>query len=193
MTAASFAEIGHDVVCVDIDRSKVSLLSAGNIPFYEPELAELVKSGVEQGRLVFTDDIGSAVATADVAFIAVGTPPRLRDGEADLSFVLQAADSVIRNANGPITIVTKSTVPVGTGDIIEKRGAVLRPGLAISVVSNPEFLREGSAVDDVRNPDRIVVGANDGAGRETMRKVYARQIGEGVAFLEEALIVCFVA
>jgi UDPglucose 6-dehydrogenase len=184
VTAASLAELGHDVCCIDTDRSRIGALSQGLIPFFEPGLTELVTDGVAAGKLSFTDDIALAVRNADVAYIAVGTPPRVRDGDADLRYVLGAASDIVQNATGPIVIVTKSTVPVGTGDIIEKRALQIRPSAVVHVVSNPEFLREGSAVRDVRTPDRIVVGANSAEALQAMRNVYAAQIKANIPFLE---------
>jgi UDPglucose 6-dehydrogenase len=184
VSAACLAEIGHDVRCVDVDRAKVTRLQRGEIPFHEPGLDEIVASQISNRRLHFTADIAVALAEVDVILIAVGTPLRVRDGEADLTYVLQAVSDAVCGAKRAITIVTKSTVPVGTGDLIESRASLLRPGLTVSVVSNPEFLREGSAVSDFRKPDRIVVGVNSVEAAAVMREMYAAQIAEGVPYVE---------
>jgi len=172
VTAAGFAEFGNNVVAVDKEIDRVSLLSKGKIPFYEPELQELVRRNVKEGRLRFSTDLGQVVEDALVVFIAVGTPEGA-DGRADLSAVRQVARSIGNHVNKYKVIVTKSTVPVGTGEevreIIEKAVA---PGVQFSVCSNPEFLREGAAVYDVLNPNRIVIGVEDDRSREVLEDLY---------------------
>ncbi|HEX4893073.1 MAG TPA: UDP-glucose/GDP-mannose dehydrogenase family protein, partial [Hyphomicrobiaceae bacterium] len=172
VSGACFADFGHDVVCVDNDPSKVARLNAGEIPIFEPGLEELVASNREAGRLSFTTDLCGPVRSADVVFLAVGTPSRRGDGHADLSFVYQAAREVAAAADGSIVLATKSTVPVGTGDEVERIVRKARPDLEIAVASNPEFLREGSAIEDFKRPDRIVIGSNDRRSREALAEVY---------------------
>ena len=172
VSGACFADFGHDVVCVDLDPTKIERLEAGVMPIYEPGLDELVKRNVAAGRLGFTTSLADGVAGADAVFIAVGTPSRRGDGHADLSYVHAAAKEIAASLTGDAVVVTKSTVPVGTGDEVER--IIQEAGCAhrISVVSNPEFLREGAAIADFKRPDRIVIGAEDEFGRETMREVY---------------------
>ena len=172
VSGACFSDFGHDVVCVDKDRRKVELLKAGTMPIYEPGLAELVASNVRARRLAITDDLPSPVADADAVFIAVGTPSRRGDGHADLSYVFAAAEEIGRALVKPTVVVTKSTVPVGTGDEVERILARVAPDIAAKVVSNPEFLREGAAINDFKRPDRIVVGTDDEEARQVMRDVY---------------------
>jgi UDPglucose 6-dehydrogenase len=172
VSGACFADFGHDLVCVDKDAEKVAKLKAGHIPIYEPGLEDLVASGLASGRLVFTTDLAAAVAAADLVFLAVGTPSRRGDGHADLTYVYQAAQEVAERAKGPLVVATKSTVPVGTGDEVERIMRKARPDLEFSVVSNPEFLREGSAIEDFKRPDRIVIGTNDQWSREVMAEAY---------------------
>ncbi len=172
VSGACFADFGHDVVCIDKDQSKIDRLHDGVMPIYEPGLAELVAANVRAGRLTFTTDLAEGIAGADAIFIAVGTPSRRGDGHADLSFVYAVAEEVGASLANDAVVVTKSTVPVGTGDeverILQKSGTKHR----FSVVSNPEFLREGAAIGDFKRPDRIVIGAEDDFGREVMREVY---------------------
>ncbi|MBI1366217.1 MAG: nucleotide sugar dehydrogenase [Alphaproteobacteria bacterium] len=172
VSGACFADFGHEVVCVDKDRAKIDLLEAGKIPIFEPGLDALVAENVEAGRLSFTTELAAAVAGADAVFIAVGTPSRRGDGFADLSFVYAAAEEIARALNGYSVIVTKSTVPVGTGAEVEAIIRKARPDADFSVVSNPEFLREGAAIEDFKRPDRIVVGAEDERAKEVMRELY---------------------
>lgn len=172
VSGACFSDFGHEVICVDKDRRKIELLKAGTMPIYEPGLAELVASNVRAGRLAFTDDLASAVATADAVFIAVGTPSRRGDGHADLSYVFAAAEEIGRALVKPTVIVTKSTVPVGTGDEVERILARVAPEIATKVVSNPEFLREGAAINDFKRPDRVVVGTDDEEARQVLREIY---------------------
>ena len=172
VSGACFADFGHEVVCIDKDQSKIDRLHDGIMPIYEPGLDQLVANNVKAGRLTFTTDLAEGIAGASAIFIAVGTPSRRGDGHADLSFVYAVAQEVGQNLSNEAVIVTKSTVPVGTGDEVER---ILRDsGTAhrVAVVSNPEFLREGAAIDDFKRPDRIVIGAEDEFGREVMREVY---------------------
>jgi UDPglucose 6-dehydrogenase len=172
VSGACFSDFGHDVVCVDKDARKIELLHQNVMPIYEPGLAELVASNVKAGRLHFTTDLAEGVKDADAVFIAVGTPSRRGDGHADLTYVYAAAQEVAENLTKASVIVTKSTVPVGTGDEVERIMNEFAPGKGAMVVSNPEFLREGAAIEDFKRPDRIVVGAEEEAAREVMRAVY---------------------
>jgi UDPglucose 6-dehydrogenase len=172
VSGACFADFGHDVICVDKDVEKINALNCGDIPLYEPELERLVASNFAGGRLTFTTDISAAVASADLVFIAVGTPARRGDGHADLQFVHAAARDVALSLNGFTLVVTKSTVPVGTGDDVERIIREVNPTADFVVVSNPEFLREGAAIRDFKFPDRIVVGTEDARAREVMTAVY---------------------
>ena len=171
VSGACFADFGHRVCCVDKDAAKIDGLNAGKMPIWEPGLEALVKSNAERGRLTFTTDVPSAVEDAEAVFIAVGTPARRGDGHADLTFVFEAVRELAKVMKPGTVVVTKSTVPVGTGDRIE---AILREeGVADApVASNPEFLREGAAIADFKHPDRIVVGANDERVREVLREIY---------------------
>ncbi|MFV0297625.1 MAG: UDP-glucose dehydrogenase family protein [Hyphomicrobiaceae bacterium] len=172
VSGASFADFGHDVICIDNDVDKVARLQAGEIPIFEPGLDQLAASNREAGRLLFSSDLKSAVSGADVVFLAVGTPSRRGDGHADLSYVYQAARDVAQAADGPLVVVTKSTVPVGTGDEVERIVRKTRADIEIHVASNPEFLREGSAIEDFKRPDRIVIGCNEERPKEVMTEVY---------------------
>lgn len=172
VSGACFADFGHDVVCVDKDQEKIDALHEGRMPIYEPGLDALVASNVKGGRLSFTTDLTDAVADADVVFIAVGTPSRRGDGHADLSYVHAAAADIARAIKGYTVVVTKSTVPVGTGDDVERIIRETNPDAEFAVVSNPEFLREGAAIGDFKRPDRIVVGTDDARAEEVMREVY---------------------
>ncbi len=172
VSGACFADFGHSVVCVDKDPGRVAMLREGRIPIFEPGLADLVAKNVRDGRLSFTDALGPSIAGADAIFIAVGTPSRRGDGHADLTYVFDAAREIAAALDGPCVIVTKSTVPVGTGDEIERIIHEARPDADISVASNPEFLREGAAISDFKRPDRIVVGVEDERGRAVMSEVY---------------------
>ena len=172
VSGACFADFGHDVVCVDLDPAKIKALEAGVVPIYEPGLDILVKTNCLAGRLLFTTDIKAGVAGADVIFIAVGTPSRRGDGHADLTYVYQAARDIAAAATMPVVVVTKSTVPVGTGDEVERILKSIAPSIDFAVVSNPEFLREGAAIDDFKRPDRIVVGTEDPRAEAVMREVY---------------------
>ena len=172
VSGACFSDFGHDVVCVDKDEGKIAALKAGRMPIYEPGLDQLVATNVEAGRLSFTTDLKAGVAGADAIFIAVGTPSRRGDGHADLSYVFAAAKEIAESITGPVVVVDKSTVPVGTGDKVEAILKETRPEIETAVVSNPEFLREGQAIEDFTRPDRIVIGAEDEWAREVMRDVY---------------------
>src|SRR3954466_6677402 len=172
VSGACFSDFGHDVVCVDKDASKIDALQAGRMPIYEPGLDQLVAVNVAAGRLTFTTDLATAVAGADAIFIAVGTPSRRGDGHADLTYVFEATKEIAAAVTGPTVVVTKSTVPVGTGDRVEEILREERPDIDIAVVSNPEFLREGAAIGDFKRPDRIIIGSDDPHAREVMREVY---------------------
>jgi UDPglucose 6-dehydrogenase len=172
VSGACFADFGHTVTCVDKDAGKIERLLAGVMPIYEPGLEDLVERNVRGGRLFFTTDAAEAVAEADAVFIAVGTPSRRGDGHADLTFVHAAAREVAALAKGFIVLATKSTVPVGTGDEIEAIMREVNPDLDVAVVSNPEFLREGSAIEDFKRPDRVVVGLEDERARAVMHELY---------------------
>ena len=172
VSGACFADFGHRVTCVDKDAGKIERLHQNIMPIYEPGLDALVADNVAAGRLTFTTDTASAVADADVIFIAVGTPSRRGDGHADLSYVYAAVREVAAAVKKPVVIVNKSTVPVGTGDEVERIVREVAPDADICVVSNPEFLREGAAIDDFKRPDRIVVGTEDARAREVMSEVY---------------------
>lgn len=172
VSGACFSDFGHNVVCVDKDAAKIAALDAGVMPIFEPGLDQLVARNVAGGRLDFTTDLGAAVDGADAIFIAVGTPSRRGDGHADLSYVYSAAREIAAALTGPAVIVTKSTVPVGTGDEVERIVREAAPDTQTWVVSNPEFLREGAAIEDFKRPDRIVVGAEDERAVEIMREVY---------------------
>ena len=172
VSGACFADFGHTVTCVDKDAGKIARLQKGEIPIFEPGLDELVKDNVEQGRLFFTTDPTAAIRDADAVFIAVGTPSRRGDGHADLSYVYAAAEEIAGLMSGYTVVVNKSTVPVGTGDEVEAIIKKARPDAEFAVVSNPEFLREGAAINDFKRPDRVVVGTNDERAREVMRQLY---------------------
>jgi UDPglucose 6-dehydrogenase len=172
VSGACFADFGHDVVCVDKDESKIAHLNDNIMPIYEPGLAGLVKSNVDAGRLTFSTDLASSVKGCDAVFIAVGTPSRRGDGHADLSYVYAASAELAEAIDEGTVIITKSTVPVGTGDEVERIIKELRPALKFEVVSNPEFLREGAAIGDFKRPDRIVVGTDVEWARNVMSAVY---------------------
>jgi UDPglucose 6-dehydrogenase len=172
VSGACFADFGHEVICVDKDASKVETLNSGGIPIYEPGLDMLVTRNAREGRLSFTQDLAEAVKSADAVFIAVGTPSRRGDGFADLSYVYAAAKEIAEVMDGYTVVVTKSTVPVGTGDEVERIIRETRPDADFAVVSNPEFLREGAAIDDFKRPDRVVVGTDDDRARTAMNELY---------------------
>jgi UDPglucose 6-dehydrogenase len=172
VSGACFADFGHTVTCIDKDAGKIERLKAGIMPIFEPGLEGLVELNSREGRLFFDTDAAAAVKNADTVFIAVGTPSRRGDGHADLSFVYAVAEEIADLIEGFTVIVTKSTVPVGTGDEIERIIRVRRPDADFAVVSNPEFLREGAAINDFKRPDRVVVGTDDERAREVMRQLY---------------------
>ena len=172
VSGACFADFGHRVTCIDKDAGKIERLLAGQMPIYEPGLEHLVNDNVQDGRLSFTLDGAEAIREADAVFIAVGTPSRRGDGHADLSFVYAAAAEIADLIQGFTVIVTKSTVPVGTGDEIERIVRERRPDAEFAVVSNPEFLREGAAIGDFKRPDRVVVGVEDDRARQVMTEIY---------------------
>lgn len=172
VSGVCFADFGHDVICVDKDATKIEALQRGEIPIFEPGLEQLVADNVRAGRLSFTTEVETSVADSDVVFIAVGTPSRRGDGHADLSYVYAAAREIAAHVNGFTVIVTKSTVPVGTGDEVERIVRETNPNADVAVVSNPEFLREGAAIEDFKRPDRIVIGLNDDRARGVMTEVY---------------------
>ena len=172
VSGACFADFGHDVVCIDKDQSKIDRLHEGIMPIYEPGLDSLVENNVKAGRLTFTTSLADGIKGADAIFIAVGTPSRRGDGHADLSFVYAVAKEVGESLANDAVVVTKSTVPVGTGDEVERILQDSGTAHKVSVVSNPEFLREGAAIGDFKRPDRIVIGAEDDFGREVMSEVY---------------------
>lgn len=172
VSGVCFSDFGHDVICVDKDPSKIEMLQAGQVPIYEPGLDALMAKNVEAGRLSFTTDLPSAVDGADAVFIAVGTPTRRGDGHADLTFVMAAAEEVAHAMTGYAVIVTKSTVPVGTNRKVKQVVAKARPDLEFDVASNPEFLREGAAIDDFMHPDRVVVGVQTPRASDVMDEIY---------------------
>ena len=172
VSGACFSEFGFDVTCVDKDAAKIEKINGGVMPIYEPGLAELVTRNVDAGRLHFKTDLGQAVTHADAVFIAVGTPTRRGDGHADLSFVYEAAEELAVYLSGYTVIVTKSTVPVGTGRNVANVVAKANPDADFDMISNPEFLREGAAISDFMRPDRVIVGAETDAARDVMRALY---------------------
>ncbi|WP_395778641.1 UDP-glucose dehydrogenase family protein [Aquidulcibacter sp.] len=172
VSGACFADFGHQVICVDKDVGKIDRLHQGIMPIFEPGLEDLVASNVKAGRLSFTTDLSEAVKEADTVFIAVGTPSRRGDGHADLSYVEQAAREIAEHMQGYTVVVNKSTVPVGTGDLVQSIMTEVNPKGDFSVVSNPEFLREGAAIGDFKRPDRVVVGTEDERARQVMRELY---------------------
>lgn len=172
VSGACFADFGHQVICVDKDPIKIDRLNENIMPIYEPGLAELVKRNVDEGRISFSTDLVSSLEDCDAAFIAVGTPSRRGDGHADLSYVYAATEEIAESVTGPIVVVTKSTVPVGTGDEVELIMSKKLDSDKFAVVSNPEFLREGAAIDDFKRPDRIVIGTEDEKARSVMSEIY---------------------
>ncbi|HYJ83493.1 MAG TPA: UDP-glucose/GDP-mannose dehydrogenase family protein [Allosphingosinicella sp.] len=172
VSGACFSDFGHDVVCIDKDEGKIEALARGEMPIFEPGLEDLVERNVRGGRLAFSTDLERGVDGAEAVFIAVGTPSRRGDGHADLSYVFGAAEEIARALRGPAVVVTKSTVPVGTGDEVERIIRETAPQAEAWVVSNPEFLREGAAIEDFKRPDRIVIGTDDEHAAEVMREIY---------------------
>src|SRR5436190_16456251 len=172
VSGACIADFGHQVTCVDKDSIKIYALNAGEIPIYEPGLDAIVQSNVRQGRLSFTAELSEALDAADAVFIAVGTPSRRGDGYADLSYVYAATREIALALKRFTVVITKSTVPVGTGDEIERIIRELRPDIDVAVVSNPEFLREGAAIHDFKHPDRIIVGTHDERAKRILEEIY---------------------
>lgn len=172
VSGACFSEFGHEVTCVDLDETKIKRLNAGEVPIYEPGLDRLLDSNTTAGRLHFTTDLAAAVRGSDVVFIAVGTPSRRGDGHADLSYVFTAAESIAKAIDGPTVVVTKSTVPVGTGREVDAIIRRIRPDAEMDVASNPEFLREGAAIGDFMRPDRVIIGTDSARARDVMRRLY---------------------
>lgn len=172
VSGACFADFGHQVTCVDKDASKISALQRGKIPIFEPDLDRLVQNNVKNGRLDFATDLAGPVREADAVFIAVGTPSRRGDGHADLSYVYAASQEIAAAVDGFTVIITKSTVPVGTGDEVERLIRETNPSADVAVASNPEFLREGAAIRDFKFPDRIVVGTQDERARKVISEIY---------------------
>jgi UDPglucose 6-dehydrogenase len=172
VTGAGLADFGNDVICVDIDEKKIDALRKGVIPIYEPGLDKIVNRNVSEGRLQFSTDLEKAIRASRAIFIAVGTPPK-PDGSADLRYVEEVARTIAKYMNGPKLVITKSTVPIGTGRMIERILAESGNGHRGSVASNPEFLREGSAIEDFMKPDRVVIGASDQESIDLMKEIYA--------------------
>lgn len=172
VSGACLADFGHEVTCVDSDAAKIAALKAGIMPIYEPGLDQLVARNCEASRLVFTTDLDAAVGAAEAVFIAVGTPSRRGDGHADLSYVHAVARDIARNIRRFTVVINKSTVPVGTGDEVERIIREANPEADVAVVSNPEFLREGAAIEDFKRPDRIVIGIEDERARVVMSEIY---------------------
>ena len=172
VSGACFADFGHQVTCVDKDENKITALQQGQIPIFEPGLEALVAKNVREGRLSFGTSVAAAVADAQVVLVAVGTPSRRGDGHADLSYVFAAAREIAASLRGYTVVVTKSTVPVGTGDEVERIICEARPDADVSVVSNPEFLREGAAIEDFKRPDRIIIGSTDERACKVMADLY---------------------
>jgi UDPglucose 6-dehydrogenase len=172
VSGACFADFGHRVTCVDTDAGKIDALNRGEIPIFEPDLDGLVATSMKAGRLDFTTDLAGPVGKADAVFIAVGTPSRRGDGHADLTYVHAAARDIAKALQGFTVVVTKSTVPVGTGDEVERIIREANPQADVAVASNPEFLREGAAIRDFKHPDRIVVGTDDERARKVLGEVY---------------------
>jgi UDPglucose 6-dehydrogenase len=172
VTGAGLADFGNDVICVDIDEKKIEALKQGRIPIYEPGLDKIVSRNVSEGRLQFSTDLPEAIRSSRAIFIAVGTPPK-PDGSADLRYVEEVARTIAKYMNGPKLVITKSTVPIGTGRMIEKILGEAGNGHQASVASNPEFLREGSAIEDFMKPDRVVIGASDRESIALMKEIYA--------------------
>jgi len=172
VSGACFSDFGHTVTCLDKDASKIETLKNGGVPIFEPGLDRLLASNVAEQRLFFSVEPEQAMREADVIFIAVGTPSRRGDGHADLKFVYAAAEEIAGLIDGFTVIVTKSTVPVGTGDAVEKIIREANPDADFAVVSNPEFLREGAAIEDFKRPDRVVIGCEDDRARDVMRELY---------------------
>jgi len=183
VSGACFADFGHNVCCVDNDADKIGALRAGKMPIFEPGLDELVAKNTAAGRLEFSLNLAEAIPTADAVFIAVGTPSRRGDGHADLSYVYAAAKEMADHLQPHAVVVTKSTVPVGTGDEVERIIREARPDLEFSVASNPEFLREGAAIDDFKRPDRVVIGVDDQHAATVLHEIYRPLLGNETRML----------
>ncbi|HYA87239.1 MAG TPA: UDP-glucose/GDP-mannose dehydrogenase family protein, partial [Nitrospirota bacterium] len=177
VTGTCLAESGNNVICMDVDTNKIEMLNSGIVPIYEPGLEELIKRNASQGRLSFTTDMVKAVRSAELIFIAVGTPPG-EDGSADLKYVLGAAKEIGKHMNGYKVVINKSTVPVGTGDKV-KQAIISQTKHKFDVISNPEFLKEGAAVEDFMKPDRVVIGADSAKAREIMLDLYSPFVRKG--------------
>ncbi len=197
VSGVCFSEFGFTVTCVDKDKSKIETLKKGKTPIYEPGLETLMRANVEAGRLFFSDDLHDALAEADVVFIAVGTPTRYDDGYADLTYVFAAAEEIAKSAHKYVLVVTKSTVPAGTGRKVEEIIRKANPKLEFDVASNPEFLREGSAIEDFMRPDRVVVGVNSKRAEEVISDLYRplKLVGTPVLFtsIESAELIKYAA
>ena len=197
VSGVCFSDFGHEVVCVDRDPKKIEMLEAGRVPIFEPGLDDLMARNVSAGRLSFTTDLKAAVAGAEAVFIAVGTPTRRGDGHADLTFVMAAAEEIARALTGPAIVVTKSTVPVGTNRRVAEVMRAAAPGAEFDVASNPEFLREGAAIDDFMRPDRVVVGVQSDRAAQVMSDVYRplslRDVPVVVTDLESAEMIKYAA
>ena len=178
VTGACLADFGHTVTCIDVDPRRIDALRNGRIPIYEPGLDRLIESNRAAKRLFFTTSLPTAVARADAVFIAVGTPARRGDGHADVTYVRAAASEIAAALDGYTVIINKSTVPVGTGDEVEEIIRRARPDAEFAVVSNPEFLREGAAIEDFKHPNRIVIGTNDPMARSVMQEIYRAAVPE---------------
>src|SRR6185436_13503149 len=172
VSGACFADFGHQVTCIDKDASKITALRRGKIPIFEPDLERLVQNNVKNGRLDFDTDLAGPVREADAVFIAVGTPSRRGDGHADLSYVYAASREIAAAVDGFTVVITKSTVPVGTGDEVERLIRETNPSADVAVASNPEFLREGAAIQDFKHPDRTVIGTEDARAIKAMQELY---------------------
>ena len=197
VSGVCFSDFGHDVICVDKVDAKIDMLNKGEVPIYEPGLDTLMAKNVAAGRLTFTKDLATAVAGADAVFIAVGTPTRRGDGHADLTYVYAAAEEVAQALTGFAVIVTKSTVPVGTNREVERRILAARPDAPFAVASNPEFLREGAAIDDFMRPDRVVVGVENEQAQQILEDIYRplnlRETPIVVTTLESAEVIKYAA
>ena len=197
VSGVCFSDFGHDVICVDKVDAKIEMLNKGEVPIYEPGLDTLMAKNVAAGRLKFTKDLATAVAGADAVFIAVGTPTRRGDGHADLTYVYAAAEEVAQALTGFAVIVTKSTVPVGTNREVERRILAARPDAPFAVASNPEFLREGAAIDDFMRPDRVVVGVESEQAQQILEDIYRplnlRKTPIVVTTLESAEVIKYAA
>ncbi|MEM6488578.1 MAG: UDP-glucose/GDP-mannose dehydrogenase family protein [Pseudomonadota bacterium] len=197
VSGACFSDFGHEVICVDVSADKIEMLRRGEVPIYEPGLDALIARNAAAGRLSFTTDLKAALDGTEAVFIAVGTPTRRGDGHADLTYVFAAAEEVARHVLAPIVLVTKSTVPVGTNAEVARRVRAANPDADIVVASNPEFLREGAAIDDFMRPDRVVVGVDSDRAEEAMREIYRplflRETPLVVTSLESAEIIKYAA